>query len=227
MSSVLYQGRHQLLEDNACILSKRQRQSEPIVTCCYDVCVNSDLHVIGLQIVRDHYSSAETGQCVDVVFHDEQIQTTNSGVQGWTLLVDKPSVSIRLLLEKFMIFAYHVNFQVNRAAVEGYTGEGDPPCIVMTLKADSTTENRVNPDLTIMLIGMEQPNTITIKREFEQQLDRHSPPPPPHPPPPPPPPPPSLPPWLLRKNEDKGIILCICYYTLASAISNIHAPRGL
>ena len=65
---------------------------------------NSDL--IGLQIVRGHYSSAETGQCVDVVFQDEQIQTTNSGVQGWTLLVDKPSVSIRMLLEKLTIFAY-------------------------------------------------------------------------------------------------------------------------
>ena len=108
MSSVLYQRRHQLLENNACILSKRQRQSEPIVTCCCDVCVNSDL--IGLQIVRDHYSSAETAQCVDVVFHDEQIQTTNSGVQGWTLLVDKPSVSIRLLLEKLTIFAYQCKF---------------------------------------------------------------------------------------------------------------------
>ena len=77
------------------------------MTCCYDVCVNSDL--IG-QIVRDHYSSAEAGQCVDVVFHDEQIQTANSGVQGWALLVDKPSVSIRLLLEKLTIFAYQCQF---------------------------------------------------------------------------------------------------------------------
>ena len=70
---------------------------------------NSDL--IDLQIVRDHYSSAEAGQCVDVVFQDEQIQTTNSGVQGWNLLVDKPSVSIRLLLgEELMIFAYQCQF---------------------------------------------------------------------------------------------------------------------
>ena len=38
-------------------------------------------------------------------------------------------------------------WQMSRAAVEGYTGEGEPPCIVMTLRAvsDETTP----PDLSL------------------------------------------------------------------------------
>ena len=55
------------------------------------------------------------------------------------------------------------NFQVSRAAVEGYTGEGEPPCIVMTLK----TDNKPPPDLSlpIILTGVrELTDTLLIKR---------------------------------------------------------------
>ena len=107
--------------------------------------------------------------------------------------------------------------------MEGYTGEGEPPCIVMRLRSDFKTENPVNPDLTITLIGTEHPDTIIIKRELEQQLDHRSSSPPP--PPLPPPPPPSLPPprpQLLRRDEDKGIILYMhmSIYTLTGQISS-------
>ena len=42
------------------------------------------------------------------------------------------------------------------AAVEGYTGEGEPPCIVMTLSADD--------NFIVTLDGVQPPNTITITR---------------------------------------------------------------
>ena len=57
-------------------------------------------------------------------------------------------------------------FQVSSAAVEGYTGEGEPPCIVMTLTA--TTNKTVSIDanfiITVTLDGVQPPNTITITR---------------------------------------------------------------
>ena len=56
--------------------------------------------------------------------------------------------------------------QVNRAAVEGYTGEGEPPCIVMTLKTDDISP----PDLSLPIIftGVREPsNTLLIKRPAE------------------------------------------------------------
>ena len=54
-------------------------------------------------------------------------------------------------------------FQVSRAAVEGYTGEGEPPCIVMTLRAvsDKTTP----PDLI--------PVTLTGVRKQSKELQIH------------------------------------------------------
>ena len=54
--------------------------------------------------------------------------------------------------------------QVSRAAVEGYTGEGEPPCIVMTLKAvsDKTTP----PDLSL-------PVTLTGVRKQSKDLQIH------------------------------------------------------
>ena len=47
--------------------------------------------------------------------------------------------------------------------MEGYTGEGEPPCIVMTL---STTNKTVTIDayFTVTLDGVQPPNTITITR---------------------------------------------------------------
>ena len=56
--------------------------------------------------------------------------------------------------------------QVSRAAVEGYTGEGEPPCIVMTLNSDESTP----PDLSlpVTLTGVREPNnTILIERAVE------------------------------------------------------------
>ena len=59
-----------------------------------------------------------------------------------------------------------LHVQVSRAAVEGYTGEGEPPCIVMTLKSDESTP----PDLSlpVVLTGVREPNnTILIERAVE------------------------------------------------------------
>ena len=50
--------------------------------------------------------------------------------------------------------------------MEGYTGEGEPPCIVMTLKADDMSP----PDLSLPIIftGMREPsNRLLIKRPAE------------------------------------------------------------
>ena len=54
-------------------------------------------------------------------------------------------------------------FQVNRAAVEGYTGEGEPPCIVMTLIATNKNVS-IDANFTVTLNGVQPPNTITITR---------------------------------------------------------------
>ena len=54
-------------------------------------------------------------------------------------------------------------FQVSRAAVEGYTGEGEPPCIVMTLRATNKTVS-IDANFTVTLNGVQPPNTITITR---------------------------------------------------------------
>ena len=52
---------------------------------------------------------------------------------------------------------------MSRAAVEGYTGEGQPPCIVMTLRATNKTVS-VDANFTVTLDGVQPPNTITITR---------------------------------------------------------------
>ena len=49
------------------------------------------------------------------------------------------------------------------AAVEGYTGEGEPPCIVMTLRAANKTVS-IDANFTVTLDGVQPPNTITITR---------------------------------------------------------------
>ena len=59
-------------------------------------------------------------------------------------------------------------FQVDRAAVEGYTGTGDPPCLVMTLRADSDKNTPPNLSLPITLTGVrEQNGTLLIERLAE------------------------------------------------------------
>ena len=59
-----------------------------------------------------------------------------------------------------------MHVQVSRAAVEGFTGEGEPPCIVMTLRAvfDETTP----PDLSLLV-------TLTGVREQGKVLKIHRP----------------------------------------------------
>ena len=57
---------------------------------------------------------------------------------------------------------------MSRAAVEGYTGEGEPPCIVMTLKPKSDETKPPNLTLPVTLTGVrEQNNIIVIKRRAE------------------------------------------------------------
>ena len=69
--------------------------------------------------------------------------------------------------------ACFTNFQESK--VEGYTGEGEPPCIVMSLRAvsDETTP----PDLTlpVTLTGVREPNnTIVIERTAEGDVFEQS-----------------------------------------------------
>ena len=47
--------------------------------------------------------------------------------------------------------------------MEGYTGEGEPPCIVMTLSATNETVS-VDANFTVTLDGVKPPNAITITR---------------------------------------------------------------
>ena len=56
--------------------------------------------------------------------------------------------------------------QVTTAAVEQYTGVGEPPYCEMTLKAaDGSTPNDLA--LPITLTGVKQPTTITLERVAE------------------------------------------------------------
>ena len=52
---------------------------------------------------------------------------------------------------------------MGRAAVEGYTGEGEPPCIVMTLSATNKAVS-IHVNFTVTLDGAQPPNAITITR---------------------------------------------------------------
>ena len=56
------------------------------------------------------------------------------------------------------------------AAVEQYTGEGEPPYCEMTLRAidDNTTRNG---NFTVTLNGVRPPNNITIMRRIELDDD--------------------------------------------------------
>ena len=47
--------------------------------------------------------------------------------------------------------------------MEGYTGEGEPPCVVMTLRAANKTVT-IDANFTVTLDGVQPPNTITITR---------------------------------------------------------------
>ena len=51
---------------------------------------------------------------------------------------------------------------MSRAAVEGYTGEGEPPSIVMMLKPASDKIKPPNLTLTVTLTGVRKPNNIIV-----------------------------------------------------------------
>ena len=57
--------------------------------------------------------------------------------------------------------------------MEGYTGEGEPPCIVMTIKAnsDKTTPPDHDLSLPVTLTGVREPNIITLERWLEPHSD--------------------------------------------------------
>ena len=57
---------------------------------------------------------------------------------------------------------------MSRAAVEGYTGEGEPPCIVMTLTPNLSKTKPPDLNLPVTLTGVrELNNTIVIERTAE------------------------------------------------------------
>ena len=62
--------------------------------------------------------------------------------------------------------------QVNTAAVEQYTGEGDPPYCEMTLKG-AMPDGSTPPDLTlpINITGVKESTTITLKRDAQKSLE--------------------------------------------------------
>ena len=59
--------------------------------------------------------------------------------------------------------------------MEGYTGEGEPPCIVMTLRAESKETTPPDLQLTVTLTGVRGPNTITLERKAERALGEYFP----------------------------------------------------
>ena len=46
--------------------------------------------------------------------------------------------------------------------MEGYTGEGEPPCIVMTLRAVSDKTKPFDLTLPVTLTGAREPNNIIV-----------------------------------------------------------------
>ena len=56
--------------------------------------------------------------------------------------------------------------------MERYTGEGEPPCIVMTLRAVSDETKPPNLSLPVTLTGLDhfQPSAITLERKGELPL---------------------------------------------------------
>ena len=69
---------------------------------------------------------------------------------------------------KSALYTAMIIFQVDRAAVEGYTGTGDPPCFVMKLEADSNRTTPPNLSLPVTLTGVRELNgTILIERLAE------------------------------------------------------------
>ena len=76
-------------------------------------------------------------------------------------------VNSQFIADEIIIIVFYI--QVSRAAVEGYTGAGEPPCIVMTLTAVSNETTPPDLSLPVTLTGLDhfQPSVITLKRKGE------------------------------------------------------------
>ena len=57
---------------------------------------------------------------------------------------------------------------MSKESITSYTGEGEPPCIVMTLRAVSDETTPPDLSLPVTLTGVKEPdNTILIERLAE------------------------------------------------------------
>ena len=54
--------------------------------------------------------------------------------------------------------------------MEGYTGEGEPPCVVMALRADSDMVRPSDLSLTVTLNGVSGPNKIQIEQSAGESV---------------------------------------------------------
>ena len=60
------------------------------------------------------------------------------------------------------------DIQVSKDSINGYTGEGEPPCIVMTLRATPDDTTPTDLSLPVTITGVNEPsNKIVIKRTAE------------------------------------------------------------
>ena len=128
--------------------------------------------------MKAFYHSAIIGECVDVQFKNSYTliklspQYVREGLCviacGWEVTVQQQNNCNQvwsvptMILEAFTILF----FQVTTAAVEQYTGEGEPPYCEMTLRAadDNTTRNG---NFTVVLNGAQPPKNIKIMRKLE------------------------------------------------------------
>ena len=60
-----------------------------------------------------------------------------------------------------------MHIQVSKESITSYTGEGEPPCIVMTLRAVSDETTPPDLSLPVTLTKVKEPDTILIKRLAE------------------------------------------------------------
>ena len=143
------------------------------------------------------YWSCYTGPILDVCFNKEHVKlSVIKQTHGWSCIVDehyqqvihfvgnrvasscvgRQNIACVSVVEhtqsNLKLDGKHF-LQVSRAAVEGYTGEGEPPCIVMTLRADSDETTPSDLSLPVALTGLDHslPSAITLKIEGERFVD--------------------------------------------------------
>ena len=129
------------------------------------------------QEVQMFYKNAEKGP--DVYFYliygaeNIDISASFNGKKNskWCIHVDKTQLQARINSFYFYFkFAYILQyFQVSRAAVEEYTGKGEPPYIAMTLKPLSAEATPPHFSLPITLTGTWKTPKLEIERKTEGQ----------------------------------------------------------